>query len=171
MSQTWLQRRAGLADGIFAAIGGIVGMPSIWATGDAYANVNGQIQGGADAIQDMAAQFGDGTLDKTPLSKWPAVTVPRIHVPNNAMPSASEQAWRSGQATGRDNAVKAVIKLEQQPKPIELKNGDHIRLTGRIWLRALSIRFKDNAGIEVVVKPANEELKKRGKPPFPTHPN
>lgn len=164
---------APLADLVFSSVGGIVGMPAMWATADAYANTNGQIQGGADAIQDMADQFGDANLDKTIVtlpSKWPAVTVPNIHVPNNAMPSASEQAWRSGQATGRNNAVKAVINLEQNPKPTELRNGDHIRLSGRIWLRSLSIAFKDNAGIEVVVKPANEELKKKGKPPFPTHP-
>jgi hypothetical protein len=98
------------------------------------------------------------------------VTVPVIHVPNNAMPSAFEQAWRSGQATGRNNAVKAVINLEQNPRPIELKSGDHIRLTGRVWLRSLSIAFKDNAGVEVVVTPANEELRKKGKPPYATHP-
>jgi hypothetical protein len=161
---------APLADLVASSIGGIVGMPAIWTMGDAYANVNGQIQGGADAIQDMTDQFSDAKLDKTPLSKWPTVTVPEIHVPNNAMPSAFEQAWRSGQATGRDNAVKAVINLEQNPRPTELKNGDHIRINGRIWLRSLSVALKDNAGIEVVVKPANEELKKRGKPPFPTHP-
>jgi hypothetical protein len=161
---------APLADLVFSTVGGIVAMPAIWATGDAYANTNGQIQGSADAIQDMADQFSDASLETTPLSKWPRVTIPVIHTANNAMPNAFEQAWRSGQATGRNNAMKAVINLEQEPKPIELKNGDHIRLTGRMWLRALSLAFKDNAGIEVVVKPANEKLNKKGKPPFPTHP-
>jgi hypothetical protein len=44
---------APLADLIVSSIGGIVAMPLTWWAADAYANVNGQIQGGADAIQDM----------------------------------------------------------------------------------------------------------------------
>jgi hypothetical protein len=159
---------APLADVIFTSVQGILAMPAIWAAGDAYAYTNGQIQGAADAIQDMADQYS-GSLGKE-LSKWPAVTVPAIHTVNNAMPNGFEKAWRNGQAKGRDKAVDIVIGLEQEPKPVNLENGDHIRLTGRVWLRSLSIAYKDNAGVEVVVKRANAELRKIGKPPFPTHP-
>jgi hypothetical protein len=154
---------------IVGAIGSIVGMPLMWAGADALANTNGQIQGAADAIQDMADQYSNSGLDWTPLSKWRPVQVPAPHLPNNPQPSASQQAWQAGQAIGCKNAATKVVDLEQTPKPITLPSGKHIRLSGRLWLRAVSKTFRDNAGVEVVIKPANEELAKRGKPPFPTY--
>jgi hypothetical protein len=155
----------GLIGGVIDAI---VTMPLLWASTDALANTNGQIQGGADAIQDMADEYSDDKLDRTPLSKWPAVRVPEPHLPENPQPTASQQAWRAGQVTGLKNAVKVVLDLEQNPKSVTLEDGQHIRVSGRLWLRAISKKFQDNAGVETVIKPANEELKKRGKKPFPT---
>jgi hypothetical protein len=157
---------AGLVAGIIQSI---LAMPLTWAAADALANTNGQIQGAADAIQDMADQYSKGSLDRTGLSKWPAVVVPTIHAPENPQPTVYQSAWRSGQLTGLKNAVKAVLDLEQHPKPFMMANGRHVRITGRVWLRAISRAFGDNAGVKVVVIPANEELKKRGRPPFPTH--
>jgi hypothetical protein len=151
-----------------AIIQSIVALPLTWATADALANTNGQIQGAADAIQDMADQFSSDSFEKLGLSEWPAVKVPDLHLPNNPQPNASQQAWRSGQSTGQQNAVQGVLDLEQNPKPFTLADGQHIRISGRIWLRAISKAFGDNAGVQVVVIPANEELKKRGRPPFPT---
>jgi outer membrane protein OmpA-like peptidoglycan-associated protein len=164
-----LARFTGLGGLGVGIIGAIVGMPLIWASADALANTNGQIQGAANAIQDMADQFASDSLDNLGLSKWAPVKVPDVHLPDNPDPSASQQAWRSGQVTGRMNAVKAVLALEQHPKPFTLKDGRHIRISGRVWLRTISKAFGDNAGVKVVVIPANEELKKRGRPPFPTH--
>ena len=66
------------------------------------------------------------------------------------------------------SAIRKVVDLETNPKPITLPSGKHIRLNGREWLRALSKAYKDNAGIEIVIKPANAELAKQGKRPFPT---
>jgi len=153
---------------IVGAVGQILALPLIFATADALANTNGQIQGAADAIQDMADQFGGDDLDRIPLSKWPAVKVPTTHVPDNPRPNVSQEAWRAGQAIGLRNAVERVLKLEQNPKPVTLPDGKNIRINGRIWLRSISKAFKDNAGVEVVIKPANEDLKKRKMPPFPT---
>src|SRR5262249_36509628 len=79
---------------IGSVIGSIVQMPLLWATTDAYANTNGQIQGAADAIQDMADQFSNDNLDRTPLSQWPAVKVPTPHFSNNPQPDATQEAWR-----------------------------------------------------------------------------
>ena len=154
---------------IVGAAGSIVTMPLLWASTDALANTNGEIQGGADAVQDMADQFSDPKLDSKPMSTWPVVKVPLPHFVSNPQPNATQLAWRAGQTKGCQNAVKAVLNLEQDPKLITLPSGKHIRLSGRLWLRAISIAYHDSAGVEVVVKRANEELKKRGRPPFPTH--
>jgi hypothetical protein len=148
----------------------IISMPLIFATEDAYAKVNGEIQGAADAIQDMADQYSDGGKLGPNLSKWPAVKVPSTHVPDTPPPSQPAAAWRAGQTAGLKNAVQTVLNLEEHPKPVTLQGGQHIRVNGRLWLRAISMAYGDNAGVEVVIKPANEELAKKRKPPFPTHP-
>jgi hypothetical protein len=153
---------------IGSVIDAIVTMPIIWAKTDELVKTNGQIQGGADAIQDMADQYSDDKLDHTPYSKWPAVKAPAPHLPENPQPTVSQEAWRAGQVSGLKNIVKVVLDLEQNPKPATLKDGQHIRLSGRVWLRLLSKKYTDNVGVETVIKPANEELKKRGKKPFPT---
>lgn len=156
---------AGLILGSFSSI---LQLPLIFATADALANTNGQIQGAADAIQDMADQFSDNAIGSKSISQWPAIRVPEIHIIGSTIPNASQDAWRGGQRTGLTNAVKQVIALEQNPKPVTLRSGRHIRMSGRLWLRALSRTFKDNAGVEVVIKPANAELAKGDHPPFPT---
>jgi hypothetical protein len=153
---------------VLGCVQAVIAMPLLWAATDAVANANGQIQGAADAIQDMADQFRNDSLDRTPLSKWPAVQAPTPHISTNPQATPSEQAWRAGQAAGCRKAVEKVLELENNPKPITLPDGRHIRLSGRLWLRVLSHQFKDNAGVEIVIKPANEELKKQGKRPFPT---
>ena len=153
---------------IFGCIQSIVQMPLIWLAADATANYNGQLQGACDAIQDMADQFSDPALDHTPVGRWPAIKVPTPHISSNPLPSASQQAWRFGQMKGCLSAIRKVVDLETNPKPITLPSGKHIRLNGREWLRALSKAYKDNAGIEIVIKPANAELAKQGKRPFPT---
>jgi hypothetical protein len=66
--------------------------------------------------------------------------------------------------------VKAILDLEEDPQSFTLPDGKHVRFDGRTWLRTMSKAFKDNVGVETVIKPENEQLKKRGKPPFPTHP-
>jgi hypothetical protein len=153
---------------ILLAVADVLALPLIFASADRLASFNGRIQGEADAIQDMADQYSDAGLDRIPLSQWPAVQVPTPHVPDSAMPNDSAQAWRNGQAVGRRDAVQAVIDLEQNPRPVTLKSGKTIKLTGRLWLRALSKTFKDNAGIEVVIIPVNEELKKENQK-WPVH--
>ncbi len=160
---------SGPASLVATVVGGIVALPLTWASADELANTNGQIQGAADAIQDMADQYSSDSLDRIGMSKWPAVKVPTPHLPSNPQPTASQQAWRTGQLTGLQNAVKTVLGLEQNPKPFTMPDGQHIRFSGRFWLRTLSHAFGDNAGVNAVVVPANAELKKRGKPPFPTH--
>jgi hypothetical protein len=66
-------------------------------------------------------------------------------------------------------AVKLILEMEQNPKSVTLPSGKHERWTGRYWLHAMSRKFGENVGVETVIKPVNEELKKQGKPPFPTH--
>lgn len=153
---------------ILGCIQSIIAMPLMWLSADATANVNGQIQGACDAIQDMADQFSGNGLDRTPLSRWPAVKAPTPHTSANPQPTVSQQAWSAGQMKGCIAATQKVVDLETNPKPITLPDGKHIRLSGRLWLRALSKTYNDNAGIEIVTKPANEELRKQGKRPFPT---
>jgi hypothetical protein len=153
---------------ILSCIQSILAMPLMWLSADMTANVNGQIQGACDAVQDMADQFSNNALDHTPLSRWPAVTAPTPHISSNPQPNQFQLSWRAGQMKGCLAATQKVVDLETNPKPITLPDGKHIRLSGRLWLRALSKAYKDNAGIEMVTKPANEELKKQGKRPFPT---
>jgi len=153
---------------ILGCIQSIVQMPLIWLAADATANLNGQIQGACDAIQDMADQFSDNALDHTPLAKWPTIKVPTPHISSNPQPSASQQAWRFGQTKGCLAAIRKVVDLETNPKAITLPSAKHIRLSGRLWLRALSKMYKDKAGVEIVIKPANADLAKQGKRPFPT---
>ncbi|MFZ0956871.1 MAG: hypothetical protein WAN60_11050 [Candidatus Sulfotelmatobacter sp.] len=154
---------------ILGCIGSILQLPLLFISTDAVANLNGQIQGAADAIQDMADQYSGNELYTKPLSDWPAVKVPTIHIIDSTIPTASQEAWRAGQTAGLLRAVQKVLDLEQNPKPITLPgSGKHIRLSGRLWLRNVSRAYKDNAGIEIVIKPANEDLAKRGKKPFPT---
>lgn len=160
---------SGPASLVATVVGGIVALPLTWASADELAITNGQIQGAADAIQDMADQYSSNSLDRIGMSKWPPVKVPTPHLPSNPQPTVSQQAWRAGQLTGLQNAVKAVLNLEQNPKPFTMPDGQHIRFSGRFWLRALSHAFGDKAGVNAVVVPANENLKKRGRPPFPTH--
>jgi hypothetical protein len=72
--------------------------------------------------------------------------------------------------TGLMRSVQKILDLEQNPKPVTLPgSGKHIRISARLWLRNVSKAYKDNAGVEMVIKPANEDLKKAGKPPFPTY--
>ncbi|HJU09220.1 MAG TPA: hypothetical protein VJ728_00010 [Candidatus Binataceae bacterium] len=147
----------------------IIAMPLIWGSADAAANTNGQIQGAADALQDLADQYSSTSLDKLGLSKWPAIKVPELHLAGNPTPTVYQQAWIKGQKAGRQSVLQRVLDLEQHPKPITLSNGDHIRMNGRLWLYAISKAYGDDVGVKLVVVPANEELKKRGKPPYPTH--
>jgi hypothetical protein len=155
--------------GLFiSAVQTIIALPLTWASADALANFNGQIQGAADAIQDMADQFASPGLDLTPMSSWPTIHVPDIHGTVNPQPSASQTAWHAGQIAGRNSAVQSVIDMETNPKPTKLPSGKIVRISGRLWLRAMSKKFGDNVGVEVVIKPTNEELKQRGKPPWPT---
>jgi outer membrane protein OmpA-like peptidoglycan-associated protein len=153
---------------VTSVIEAILALPLTWAQADGLANANGQIQGASDAIQDMADQYSSDALDTTPLSKWPAVKIPELHSFPSSQPTASELAWRAGQVAGRRNAVQRILDLEQHPKPVTLPSGRHVRLSGRLWLRTISKKFKDLAGVEVVIKPVNEFLKRQGHPPFPT---
>jgi len=166
---TAVRSATGVGGLVIGVIQDIVAMPLIWASTDALAETNGEIQEAADAIQDMADQFSDDKLEKTPVSQWPAVKVPDLHTPANPKPNAFQEVWRSGQSQGRQKAAQQVIDLEQNPKLITLPDGKNIRMSGRLWLRVVPKAFKDNAGVEIVIKPANEELRKRGRPPFPTH--
>jgi hypothetical protein len=153
---------------VLSVIQTILAMPITWATADALAETNGEIQGAADAIQDMADQFGS-VADNVPVSQWPAVKVPELHLASNPQPNMFQQAWRNGQSKGRISAVQRVLDLEKNPKTITLPNKKIIKMSGRLWLKVVSKAFGDNAAVEIVIKPVNEELRKRGKPPFPTH--
>jgi hypothetical protein len=74
-----------------------VQLPLLFVATDAVANLNGQIQGAVDVIQDMADQYSSNNLYTKPMSAWPAVRVPTIHVIDSTIPTASQSAWRSGQ--------------------------------------------------------------------------
>jgi hypothetical protein len=150
-----------------SSLSAIVAMPLMWANIDQLAETNGEIQGAADAIQDMADQFKDERLAKTPMSKWPSIQVPAAHLPTNPQPTVSQQAWRTGQITGRNNAVKAVADLEKNPNPQTLPDGKHIRVSGRLWLRAISAAFRDNAGVEVIIKPTKRGTEEARQASFP----
>jgi hypothetical protein len=153
---------------ILGSIQAIAALPLLFHNSDAIANTNGQIQGMADAIQDMCDQFKDSNLRNVPLSKWPVVKVPEPHIPQNPTPTANQDAWRGGQVTGRTRAVGQVAELEKNPKSVTLPSGKHVKINGRVWLFAASQNFKDNCGVELVIKPVNAELAKQGKRPFPT---
>jgi hypothetical protein len=153
---------------ILGSLQAIVGLPLLFHSSDVIANTNGQIQGTADAIQDMCDQFKDPSLRNTPMSRWPAVKVPEPHIPQNPDPTANQDAWRGGQITGRTRAVQQVVDLEKNPKPVTLPSGKHVKISGRVWLFAASQNFKDNCGVELVIKPVNAELAKQGRRPFPT---
>jgi hypothetical protein len=161
---------ASVADLIVGPIAALASLPLTWGNADFFAEKNGEIQGKADAIQDMADQYNDSTLDQKRLADWPAVKVPELHGPVNPQPNAFQIFWHQGQMEGRKKAVEAILEMEQHPIPIKLSNGKNFKYTGRIWLRAMSKAFGDNVGVEVVIKPVNEQLKKQGMPPFPTHP-
>ena len=66
----------GIGGLILASLSAIIGMPAIWATTDATAELNGRIQGYADAMQDMAEQYQDNSLDRKPVKQWPAIQQP-----------------------------------------------------------------------------------------------
>ncbi|HTM76066.1 MAG TPA: hypothetical protein VL133_00340, partial [Devosia sp.] len=153
---------------IFGSIQGIAALPMLFHNSDAIANSNGRVQGEADAVQDMCDQFKDPNLRKVPMSQWPAVKVPTPHIPENPQPTANQDAWRGGQHTGLRIAVDEVLKLEQNPKPVTLPSGKHVKISGREWLFAASQNFKDNCGVKLVIEPVNAQLAKNGKRPWPT---
>jgi hypothetical protein len=150
---------------IVGGIGAIVQLPLIFAAIDAFQNTNGQISGAASTIQALADQYSESAIPKnTPMSKWPPIKIPEL---NEIDPTP---AFRAGALEGRTRVLKKVAELEKNPKSVTLESGKQVRISGRVWLRALSFKFKDNVGVEVVIKPTNEELKKRGLKPFPTRP-
>jgi hypothetical protein len=153
---------------ILGTIQTIAGMPLLLHNEQQAANTNGRIEGLADAIQDMCDQFTDPDLPKVPMSKWPAIKVPAIHFSTKAQTSANEDAWRTGQSRGLQDAVQKVLDLENNPKPVTLSSGKHVKISGRMWLWIASQNHKDNCGVELVIKPVNEELRKQGKRPWPT---
>lgn len=161
---------AAIADLTVSVVDTLAVLPLTWGSSDFYAEQNGRIQGRADAIQDMADQFKDTKLDNTRLADWPAVQVPAPHIPANPQPTTNQIFWRQGQMEGLKQAVELILKMEQNPKSVTLPSGKHERWTGRIWLHMMSRRFGANVGIETVINPTNENLKKQGKHEFPTRP-
>lgn len=153
---------------IIASVQAIAGLPLLFLNADLIANTNGQIQGAADAIQDMCDQFSADGLQMTPYSKWPAIKVPEPHILDNPLPTQNQIAWRAGQREGLQTAVKNVLEREQNPKEVTTPDGKHIKISGRLWLRAASKTFKDQCGVKLVIEPMNEKLREQGRPPWPT---
>ena len=154
-----------------AIVSTIIGMPVIWASTDAIAEFNGRVQGYADAMQDMAEQYQDPTLDRKPVRRWPAIAQPTPHIFRAIPITTSEQFWRKGQRKGCDEAYMDVLKLELNPVETDIPIGGRprkIKVNGKLALRALWVSTGGNAGVKIVTQ-VNEALKKQGKPPFPTH--
>lgn len=156
---------------VLAGISSIVGMPALWAATDALAEFNGRVQGYADAMQDMAEQYKDDSLDHKPVKQWPALQQPSAHIFNPVPGSVSEQFWRQGQRKGCTEAYMDILKMEANPVEVTATaNGKQqkIKANGKMVLRGLWVSTKGDVGVKMVVQ-VNEMLKKQGKPPFPTH--
>jgi hypothetical protein len=165
---------AGAATGIgglvLAALGGIIGLPALWAATDSLAEFNGQVQGYADAMQDMAEAYKDDSLDRKPPRDWPKIPRPTPHTSSNIPTSVSQQYWRQGQRKGCDQAYIDILKVEANPIEIEgtVKGAKKkIKVNGKVMLRGAWVSTKGEVGV-AVVKIINEKLKAAGKPPFPT---
>src|SRR5208283_3278833 len=156
---------------ILAGISSIIGMPVLWANTDALAEFNGRVQGYADAMQDMAEQYKDDSLDRKPVKQWPAIQRPAAHIFNPVPSSIAEQFWRQGQRKGCAEAYLDILKMEANPVDVDATvNGkpQKIKANGKLVLRALWVSTKGNVGVKMVTQ-VNDMLKKQGKPPFPTH--
>jgi len=156
---------------ILAAISSIIGMPAIWASTDALAEFNGTVQGYADAMQDMAEQYQDNSLDRKPVKQWPALTQPTPHIFNPIPTTTSEEFWRKGQRKGCNEAYLAILKMEVNPIEVDASVGgktSKIKANGKMVLRALWVSTRGNVGSKIVSQ-VNDMLRSQGKPLFPTH--
>jgi hypothetical protein len=156
---------------VLTVVGGIIGLPALWASTDALAEFNGKVQGYADAMQDMAEAFKDNGLDRKPVRDWPAIPKPEPHISGNLATSVAQKFWRQGQRKGCNQAY--IDILEKQANPIEMDgkvNGKtrKIRVNGKVMLRAAWVSTKGEVSV-AIIKLINEKLKAAGKPPFPTH--
>jgi hypothetical protein len=161
-----------------AAIGGLVlscfasmiALPALYLDVQKLAEFNGFVQGYSDAMQDMANGFSDSSLDRKPLSQWPPIKEPEPHLSSNPQPTAAEEGWRRGQKRGARQAYIDVLTMEANPKEVEVtRNGKSVKvkMNGKRFLRGLHVAHKDNVAAKIVAL-VNEELKKAGKPPWPT---
>ncbi len=158
----------GLAVSVFSEM---IALPAMWRSGDVLAEFNGKVQGYADAMQDMAEQYGDDSLDKVPVKKWNAIKQPFPHTQGALPTSAAATVWRHAQQVGCDMAFKDMLTLDTTPTEITTNvNGNAVKtkVNGKIVLRGLWVSTKGNVGVKVINQ-INAELRKQGKPNWPTH--
>src|SRR5262249_22866588 len=153
---------AGLA---LTIVGGIVGLPALWASVDALAEANGKMQGYADAMQDMAAGFSDASLDRKRMRDWPAIPEPQPHILTPAT-SVSQQFWHKGQRWGCTQARLDILQVEAHPVQMDAKMKDgstrKVKVNGKLMLRAAWVSTKGEVSV-AVIKKFNEQLEKAGK--------
>lgn len=162
---------------VLTALAGIIGMPALWASVDKLAEFNGQLQGYADAMQDMAEGYKDESLDRKPVRDWPKIVQPQPHVTGNTPTSISQGYWTQGQRKGCTQAYLDILKVEANPVQIDatIKGQTRkIKINGKIMLRGAWVSTKGEVGV-AVIKIMNEKLKAAkdlthpdGRPPFPT---
>lgn len=161
----------GVAGFALAIVATIIGMPVVWASADAAAQFNGQVEGYDEAMQDMAEQYQDDSLERKPVKTWPAVREPSPHLFTTLPIGASASAWRAGQAHGCRLAYMDILKLELNPIDCDAvdKSGKKIKIkaNGKMILRSLW-KVTNGDVAELMVKRVNEALKQKGKAPWPT---
>jgi hypothetical protein len=164
--------------GLFlTALGGIIGMPALWASVDKLAEYNGQVQGYADAMQDMAEGYKDDSLERKPVRDWPKIVQPQPHVSGNTPTSTSQGYWIQGQRKGCTQAYLDILKVEANPVQMDatIKGQTRkVKINGKFMLRGAWVSTKGEVSV-AVIKKLNEKLKAAkdlthpdGRPPFPT---
>jgi hypothetical protein len=157
---------AGVASTALAIVSTVLGLFDSWANAYAPAKFNGKCQGFWDAMQDMADQYKNSSLDKTPLASWPALRKPAPHTGKDPAAFQAEGVWREGQVAGCDGAYNVILGMESNPKDQKVTIlGKEEKMTGRIFLRLLS-RSKGNQVDQYFFDYINGELKKAGKRPI-----
>ncbi len=158
----------GLISGFLSAL---VALPNAWSSGDRLAHFNGYCQGYWNALQDMALQYWDRSLDSIPESQWPALRrpVPHLEAINEDDARVVVREWRAGEREGCQRAYEEIVRLNHSPMDRQIAGAGrliHIRFSGRMVLRSLAFRHGNHTA-EYVRDRVNLFLEARGQRPWP----
>ena len=158
---------AGSLGPLVGIVGGVVAMPLLWKGVRDQNLTNGGMEGFWDAMQDMALAFANVDPVNTPVSRWPAIPVPKAHPLAGSNVLVNEREWFKGRQDGAAAAYKMITSMEEKPVHYKgARGGPNLPLTGRSYLYWI-FRGTNGHVDEAIHKIVDDRLRAAGKKEWP----